>query len=105
MRIEELKKHVNFQKERFGRSVVLTSDNSVLFLYSFKPGQAMTEHTHPFSNEYLTVIDGEAVISVGVESVLVKPHQVVFIPREEVHAIHNHTKKPLLVTSFMCPKP
>jgi quercetin dioxygenase-like cupin family protein len=105
MRIEEIKEHVNFQKERFGRSVVLTSDNSVLFLYSFKPGQAMTEHTHPFSNEYLTVVEGEAVISVGVESVIAKPQHVVFVPREEHHSIHNNTDKPLLVTSFMTPKP
>lgn len=105
MRVEELKAHINFQKDRFGRSVVMTSDNSVLFLYSFKPGQTMTDHTHPFSNEYLTVIEGEAVISVGVESVEVKPHEVVFVPREEIHSIQNKSKKPLLVSSFMSPKP
>lgn len=105
MRIEDLKKHANFQEERFGRSVVLTTDNSVLFVYSFKPGQAMTEHTHPFSQEYLTVIEGEALISVGVESVLVHPNEVVFVNREVIHSIHNNTDKPLLVSSFMAPKP
>ncbi|MCD4812761.1 cupin domain-containing protein [bacterium] len=105
MRIEKLKNHINFQKDRFGRSVVMSSDNAALFLYSFKPGQTMTDHTHPFSNEYLTVIEGDAVISVGVETVEVKPHQVVFVPRETIHSIQNNTKKPLLVSSFMSPKP
>jgi quercetin dioxygenase-like cupin family protein len=101
VRIEELEKHINFQDERFGRSVVLSSDTAVLFMYSFKPGQAMTEHTHPFSNEFITVVEGEAVISVGVESVLAEPHMVVFAPKEVVHSIHNYTDKPLIVTSFM----
>jgi len=105
MRIENLQDHANFEPTGFGRSGVITSDNSVLFLYTFKPGQAMTEHTHPFSNEYLTVIEGEALISVGVESVLVSPQQVVFVPREAVHSIHNHSARPLLVASFMSPKP
>ncbi len=105
MRVEEIKKHVDFQNEHFGRAVILSSDNAVLFLYSFKPGQAMTEHSHPFSNEYLAVVEGEAVISVGVESVIVQPQQVVFVPREEHHSIENNTQKPLLVTGFMTPKP
>ncbi len=105
MRSEDIKQHANFQAKGFGRSMVVTSDNSVLFLYSFKAGQAMTEHTHPFSNEYLTVIEGEAVISVGVESVLAFPSQVIFVPREARHAIYNRGKKPLLVTGFMTPKP
>lgn len=105
MRIEEIKKHANFQAKGFGRSVVITSDTSVLFLYSFKPGQAMTEHTHPFSNEYLTIIEGDAMISVGVESVLASPQQVIFVPREARHAIYNLGKTPLLVTGFMSPKP
>ncbi|MEW6517187.1 MAG: cupin domain-containing protein [candidate division FCPU426 bacterium] len=105
MRIENIKDHIQFEDEGFGRSVVITSDNSVLFLYTFKPGQAMTEHTHPFTNEYVTVIEGEALISVDVESVLVAPQQVVFIPRESVHSIHNHSSKPLIVASFMTPKP
>ena len=105
MRIEDIKKHARFETKGFGRSVVVTSDNSVLFLYCFKAGQAMTEHTHPFSNEYLTIVEGEAMISVGVESVLASPQHVIFVPREARHAIYNQGKKPLLVTGFMTPKP
>ncbi len=105
MRLEELKKHINLQPDRFGRSVILSSDNAVLSLYSFQPGQAMSEHTHPFSGEFISVIEGEALISAGVESVLAPPHSVTFVPPEAVHSIHNHGSTPLLVTSFMSPKP
>ncbi len=65
----------------------------------------MSDHTHPFSGEFLSVIEGEALISVGVESVLAQPHSVTFVPPEAVHSIHNHGTTPLLVTSFMSPKP
>jgi quercetin dioxygenase-like cupin family protein len=105
MILENLRAHMKFESERFGRSVVLSSDTAVLFLYSFQAGQAMTDHTHPFSNEFLQVIQGEATITVDVETVLAKPGEVIFVPREFVHSIHNHTDRPLVVSSFMSPKP
>jgi quercetin dioxygenase-like cupin family protein len=105
MRLQHLKDHVNFQDEKFGRSVVLSSDTAAQFLYTFKPGQAMTDHTHPFSTEFITVLEGEAQISVGTESVLAEPNSVVMVPAEEVHSIHNYTDEPLVVLSFMSPKP
>ncbi len=105
MNIEDLKKHVQFEEDVFHRQVVLSSDNAVLFVYSFLPGQAMTEHTHPFANEFITILEGEAVISSGVESVLAHQDDVILVNREEVHSIHNHSDQPLIVSSFMSPKP
>ncbi|NTV52454.1 MAG: cupin domain-containing protein [Candidatus Firestonebacteria bacterium] len=105
MRIQHLDQHVNFQPEKFGRSVVFSTDTAAQFMYTFQPGQAMTEHTHPFSAEYLMVLEGEAQISVGTESVLAEVNSVVLVLPEEVHAIHNHGSEPLVVLSFMSPKP
>jgi len=105
VKVTRLQEHVNLQENRFGRSVVLTSDTAVMFLYSFKPGQAMTDHTHPFSTEFLTVIEGEALITVGTESVLAEPGTAVAVPPEAVHSIQNKSQEPLVVASFMSPKP
>lgn len=105
MKITHLQDHVNFQDERFGRSVVAASDTAVLFLYSFKPGQAMTDHTHPFSAEFITVLAGEAAITIGTETVLAQVDDVVIVPPEVVHSIQNQGQEPLLVTSLMSPKP
>jgi quercetin dioxygenase-like cupin family protein len=105
MKVNNLREHINLQAVHFGRSVVVSADSSVLFLYSFQPGQSMTDHTHPFASEFLLVIEGQALISVGTESVLADPQSVVGIPPEAVHSIHNQGSKPLLVASFMSPKP
>jgi quercetin dioxygenase-like cupin family protein len=105
VKIAHLQDYVNFQNERFGRSVVMSSDTAVLFLYSFKPGQAMTDHTHPFSAEFLTVVAGEALITINTETVLAQVDDVVIVPPEAVHSIQNQGREPLLVTSFMSPKP
>jgi quercetin dioxygenase-like cupin family protein len=105
MRITHLRDHVNFQDDKFGRSVIFSSDSAVEFLYTFKPGQAMTEHTHPFSTEFITVLEGVAQISVGTESVLAEPDTVVAVTPEDVHSIHNHTNEPLVILSVMSPKP
>jgi quercetin dioxygenase-like cupin family protein len=105
LRIRHLDQHVNFQDEKFGRSVVFSTDTAAQFMYTFKPGQAMTEHTHPFSAEYIVVLEGEAQISVGTESVLAEINAVVLVLPEEVHAIYNHGREPLIILSFMSPKP
>jgi quercetin dioxygenase-like cupin family protein len=105
VRIQHLDQHVNFQIEKFGRSVVFSTDTAAQFVYAFRPGQAMTEHTHPFSGEYILVLAGEAQISVGTESVLAAVNDVVLVAPEEVHAIYNHGSEPLVVLSFMSPKP
>lgn len=105
MQIKDLKKYVQFDEEKFARQVVHSCDHAVLFIYSFLPGQAMSEHTHPFSHEFITVLEGEAVISVGVESVIAVQDDVLLINPEEIHAIQNHSNKPLVVSIFMSPKP
>jgi quercetin dioxygenase-like cupin family protein len=97
--------HINPQNERFGRSVVMSCDTAALFVYTFKPGQAMTDHTHPFSTEFVAVLQGEGLISVGTESILAAPGDVVFVPPEAVHAIHQRGTAPLVVASYMSPKP
>lgn len=105
MRIEDLKQHVQFDEKIFTRQVVHSCDQAALFIYAFLPGQAMTDHTHPFSYEFLTILEGEAVITVGVESVLAAQDDVVLVHREEVHSIQNHSDQPLVISSFMSPKP
>lgn len=105
MKITRLEDHVKLQDDRFGRSVVATADSAVLFLYTFKPGQAMTDHTHPFSAEFITVVSGEAVITINTETVVAQVDDVVVVPPEAVHSIVNQTENPLLVTSLMSPKP
>ena len=105
MKVTSLSDFVDFTDERFGRSAVLSSNQAALFLYCFKPGQEMPDHTHPFSAEYLLVLEGEAVISMDVESVLAGVHQAVLIPPEAVHAISNAGSAPLVIASFMSPRP
>jgi quercetin dioxygenase-like cupin family protein len=99
------REHINPQNEKFGRSVVMSSDTAALFVYTFKPGQAMTDHTHPFATEFLTVLQGEAMISVGTESILAAVGDVVLFPSEAVHAIHQRGTALLVVASYMSPKP
>lgn len=105
MKITNLRDHINYRDEKFGRSVVASGDTSVLFVYSFKIGQAMTDHTHPFSTEFISVLEGEARISVGTETFLATVGDVVQVSAEAVHAIHQQGQVPLVVLSFMSPKP
>mgnify|MGYP006287319937 FL=1 len=105
MKITYLDRHVNVQTDRFGRAVVTSSTTAVLFLYTFSPGQAMTEHTQPLSHVFLTVLEGEGHITVDRETVIAGEGAVITVEPGIVHAIHNRSDKPLVVSSFMSPKP
>ncbi len=105
MKLTNWRDHINPQSERFGRSVVMSSDTAALFVYTFKPKQAMTDHTHPNSTEFVAVLQGEASISVGTETILAGPGDVVLVPPELVHSIHQRGSALLVVASYMSPKP
>jgi quercetin dioxygenase-like cupin family protein len=91
--------------ENFSRAIIASSDQAAFFLYTFHPGQAMTSHTHPFSAEFLFILQGEATISVDTESVLAGPFTTIVVPPEAVHSITNNSSIPVRVASFMSPKP
>ena len=53
-----------------------------------RPGQQWNDFTHA-TNEYLTVVDGRLRLILGAETVEAGPGDLVFIPRNIPHSVHN----------------
>lgn len=59
------------------------------------PGAAHPFHRHPCFEELLYYLEGEAEQWVGREKRIMRPGEVVHVPRDEVHGTYNSSKKPL----------
>jgi quercetin dioxygenase-like cupin family protein len=65
-------------------------------------GEHTRKHYHP-SEETFVVVSG-AVTFVGIDgSFEVRPHEVVLVPPNEVHALHNHSSGPCELVLALSP--
>lgn len=68
-----------------------------------QPGDQINEHYHPYSEEFLHVVDGELRVDLNGEPVLVPAGQALFVPREVRHRLVNLGATPARVVFFLSP--
>jgi putative monooxygenase len=67
------------------------------------PGEAVTEHRHPYSEEYLYVVDGSLVLRAGGRQLALDPDEAAMTPRDVPHRLENHGSGLALVVFFLGP--
>lgn len=60
-------------------------------LFSFDAGQGLSEHTAPF-DAMVSIVDGEAEVSVGGEPHTVKHGEMIIMPANVPHALRAHQR-------------
>jgi mannose-6-phosphate isomerase-like protein (cupin superfamily) len=80
-------------------------DQGLLSVIYFLPGQAMAPHRHLDSDEYFTVLVGDADMIVNGERVCLPQGHTFLRFRGTLHAIRNSGGGPLVVQSFQTPLP
>jgi len=60
-------------------------------------------HKHLKHSEHVLVISGEGVLKLGEKETLIKPGDVVFIPKNTTHSVIVKGKHPLKVVSIQAP--
>jgi quercetin dioxygenase-like cupin family protein len=68
-----------------------------LTLFAFDAGQALSEHTTAY-NAYLQVLDGEADLVIGGESVVAHEGDVVLLPSGVPHEVNARVRFKMLLT-------
>jgi quercetin dioxygenase-like cupin family protein/ribosome-associated toxin RatA of RatAB toxin-antitoxin module len=68
-----------------------------------EPGEVITEHYHPYSEEYIHVVEGELRVDLGDRRQTVTAHQAVFVPKNVRHRIVNESGAPVRVVFFLSP--
>lgn len=89
------KKHFNlkeaeeFRERFFIRKRLFETSDMHFNIYCIAPGQENPLHRHPDSDEILYFVEGTGECIVGEEKYDVKPSDLVLVPKNAPHAIHN----------------
>ncbi|MEW2299812.1 cupin domain-containing protein [Streptomyces sp. NPDC006655] len=68
-----------------------------------EPGEVITEHYHPYSEEFIHVVEGRLRVDLGEERRTVDADQAVFVPRNARHRIVNESGAAVRVVFFLGP--
>lgn len=88
-------------RRRGGELRVLLSPSSVGSTSGFmgsltlEPGEFVSEHYHPYSEEFLYVVRGTATVRLDGTPVTVAPDEAVFIARTVRHRVENNGDEPV----------
>jgi putative monooxygenase len=67
------------------------------------PGDVVTEHYHPYSEEYLYVVRGTLVLTLDGEAVELGADEAVLVPKNVRHRLTNPGREPAFAVFHLCP--
>jgi putative monooxygenase len=70
---------------------------------TLKPDEFVSEHYHPYSEEFLFVVSGEIVVRIDGEPVTASAGEGVFVPKNARHRVENPFDAPAEVVFHLCP--
>jgi putative monooxygenase len=75
---------------------------------TLEPGEVITEHFHPYSEEFLYLVEGCITVRLGGQDTILTAGSGVFIPIDVRHRLHNHsdrTARGVFHLSPLAPRP
>lgn len=92
-----LNDHVAYGEDSVVSRTLINEKKGTLTLFAFDAGQGLSEHTVPF-DAVVQVLDGEAVLEIGGETVTVRPGEMVIMPAQVPHAVRAEQRFKMLLT-------
>lgn len=77
---------VNYQDGSVVSREILKKQSGTVTVFAFDAGQGLSEHTAPF-DALVSIIDGEAEITIAGIPHIVKPGQMIIMPANKPHAL------------------
>jgi mannose-6-phosphate isomerase-like protein (cupin superfamily) len=85
------------------RSDVVPNKDLLLVRANMEPGRSHPFHTHPTREEIIFIISGRAEQWCGKENRILKPGEMVLIPKGEVHGTYNPFSEKLVFLAILAP--
>jgi putative monooxygenase len=70
---------------------------------ALQPGESVSEHRHPYSEEFLYVVRGSVLLRVDGETISLGPDESVMTPRNLPHRLENHGDEPAFCVFHLGP--
>ena len=92
-----LKEHVQYADDSIVSKTIIKKNTGTITLFAFDKGQKLSEHTTPF-DALVQIVDGEAELIIGGETVLVSEGQIAIMPADVPHAVNANKRFKMLLT-------
>ena len=79
------------------------STSGFMGMLTLDPGQHVSEHYHPYSEEFLYVVCGRLRMRLGAETVLLGPDEALLVPIGQRHRLENIGEVPARVVFHLSP--
>lgn len=76
---------------------ILKNEAGNITLFSFDQGEGLSEHSAPF-DAFVQIVEGEACITIGGNSLLLKKNDSVIMPANIPHALHAEKRFKMVLT-------
>ncbi|WP_410567154.1 cupin domain-containing protein [Amycolatopsis sp. cmx-4-61] len=74
-----------------------------LGVLTLRPGEFVSEHYHPYSEEFLYVTRGELTARVDGTAHVLRQGEGLVVPKNARHRVENHTGEPAEAVFHLCP--
>lgn len=92
---QSLQAFKEYSEDKFTKRVIYNMGGSTVFVLNFMPGQELPEHTHPGTEVFLLVLDGEGTFIIDGNETAVKANDVVHCGSGERLAFKNSGNNPV----------
>lgn len=96
-KVLSLKDLVAYQEGTIASRMIINKKAGNITLFAFDEGEGLSEHTAPF-DAVLTVLDGEAEITIGGTPFLLKEGETIIMPANVLHAVSAITRFRMMLT-------
>ena len=89
MEIKSIASFQIFDEDKFTKRVVYQTDESIVFILNFMPGQSLPKHKHPNSQVYILILQGAGTLTTDGVDTAVKTNDVVHCGGDEEFSFIN----------------
>jgi len=89
MEKNQLHTYQEYSDERFTKRVIYKTEESVVFILNFMPGQQLPRHNHPGTHVFLLILEGTGTMIADDQEVLAMKGDLLKVDGEEQFAIRN----------------
>lgn len=88
--------HIEYSEDAIVSKTLLDKKTGTLTLFAFDAGQGLSEHTSPY-DATVQVLDGEGVLTIGGERVVLRAGQLCIMPANVPHDVRAEQRFKMLL--------
>ena len=100
---QDLSSLVDYASDSIVSKTILDKPAGTITLFAFDKGQKLSEHTAPY-DAVVQVVDGNAKLTIGGESVSVSAGSIIIMPANVPHSVDAEEKFKMLLTMIRTKK-